>query len=172
MRLVTQNLAPKEVDLFCPRFLRRQFGVQHTLLLPPSNIWWLPSICPPSPSWMNEDRPIFRETTFPSYVGQGCWDCVISQWSSAHSSRGWVPTTTILGFFFFHLFIWPCQVLVVAHRIFDLFAGCGIWILDRGWNLGPLHWERRILVTRLPGKSPIPGILNKFLLNWKEKKGT
>ena len=103
-----------------------------------------PSICPPSPSWMNEDRPIFRETTFPPYVGQGCWDCVISQWSpSARSSRGWVPTTTILGVFFVvvvHLFIRLCQVLVVAHRIFDPFAGCGIWILDQGWKLGPSHW--------------------------------
>ena len=59
-----------------------------------------PSICPPSPSWMNEGWLIFRETTFPPYVGQGCWDCVISPWfPSARSSWGWVPTTTILGFF-------------------------------------------------------------------------
>ena len=135
MRLVTQNLAPKEVDLFCPRFLRRQFGVQHTLLLPPSNIWWLPSICPPSPSWMNEDWPIFRETTFPSYVGQGCWDCVISQWSSAHSSRGWVPTTTILGFFFFSFVYLAMPGLSCGTQ--DLWSFCRMRDLDPGPGMEP-----------------------------------
>ena len=41
------------------------------------------------------------------------------------------------------LFIWLCQVLVVA---------CGIQFPDQGSNLGPLHWEHRVLATGLPGK--------------------
>ena len=34
-----------------------------------------------------------------------------------------------------------------------LIAACGIKFLDQGSNLGPLHWERRVLVTGSPGKS-------------------
>lgn len=130
-----------------------------------------PSICPPSPSWMNEGWLIFRETTFPPYVDQGCWDCVISPWfPSAHSSWGWVPTTTILGFF---VCLFGCSRSQLRHTgslIFLQDAGSGSWTRDGTW--APPHWEQRILVTRWPGKSPIPGILNKFLLNWKEKKET
>ena len=54
-----------------------------------------------------------------------------------------------LIFFFnsyFYLFIWLCQVLVVACRIFS----CGMWDLkfpDQGLNPGPLHWELRVLTT-------------------------
>ena len=35
-----------------------------------------------------------------------------------------------------------------------LLSACGIWLLDQGWNLGPLHWERGVLTTGPPGKSP------------------
>ena len=64
-------------------------------------------------------------------------------------------------------------MLVVAHRIFIavcgifscsmwdlsvvacelLVATCGIQLPDQGSNLGPLHWERRVLATGPPGKS-------------------
>lgn len=29
----------------------------------------------------------------------------------------------------------------------NLVALCGIYFLDQGWNLGPLHWEQSILAT-------------------------
>ena len=35
----------------------------------------------------------------------------------------------------------------------SLLIACGIWFPDQGSNLGPLHWEHRVLVTGLPGKS-------------------
>ena len=62
-------------------------------------------------------------------------------------------------------------VFVVSHRIFDLRSGmqgvlvvtceflvvaCGIQFPDLGLNLGPLHWEPRVLATGPPGKSPFP----------------
>ena len=47
--------------------------------------------------------------------------------------------------YFLKLFIWLCWVLVVAH---------GIQFPVQGSNLGPLHWEHRILVTGPTGKSP------------------
>ena len=55
------------------------------------------------------------------------------------------------------LSIWLCQVLVVALRVFfdcecRIFSG-GMWALVPGSNLGPLHWERRILATGQPWKS-------------------
>ena len=47
--------------------------------------------------------------------------------------------------YFLKLFIWLCWVLVVAR---------GIQFPVQGSNLGPLHWEHRILVTGPTGKSP------------------
>ena len=43
--------------------------------------------------------------------------------------------------------IWTlgCRVLAVS---------CGILFPDQKWNLGPLHWECRVLATGLPGKFP------------------
>ena len=46
-------------------------------------------------------------------------------------------------FFKFYLFIWLLWVPVVA---------CGIQLPDQGSNLGPLHWELRVLATGPPGK--------------------
>ena len=46
---------------------------------------------------------------------------------------------------------------MVACRIFSLQHGgslvviCGISFPDQGWNLGPLHWQRRVLATGPPG---------------------
>ena len=34
---------------------------------------------------------------------------------------------------------------------------------DQGWNLGPLHWEHRVLATGPPGKS----LENSFHVAWK-----
>ena len=48
--------------------------------------------------------------------------------------------------FFQYLFIWLCQVLVVAFRIFV--AACGIEFPDEGSNPGAPHWEQRVLVSR------------------------
>ena len=134
---LTRTWPPEKWICFASDFWGDSLGSSTPPSFPLATFDGSPSICPPSPSWMNEGWLIFRETTFPPYVGQGCWDCVISPWfPSARSSWGWVPTTTILGFFVC-LFVWLCQVSVVAHRIFDLFTGCRIWILDQGWNLGP-----------------------------------
>ena len=53
-------------------------------------------------------------------------------------------------FFFFNrqcyiyiFFIWLLRVLVEV---------CGILLLVRGWNPGPLHWEHRVLTNGPPGK--------------------
>ena len=45
-------------------------------------------------------------------------------------------------FFFFNVFIWLCQVLVIT---------CGIQFPDQG----PLHWEHGVAATGPPGKSPV-----------------
>ena len=42
--------------------------------------------------------------------------------------------------------------LVVACEL--LVAACGIYFPNQGLNLGPLHWECRVLATGPPGKSP------------------
>ena len=34
-----------------------------------------------------------------------------------------------------------------------LVVACGIQFPDQGSNLGPMHWELRVLATRSPGKS-------------------
>ena len=39
---------------------------------------------------------------------------------------------------------WLHWVLAVAR---------GIYFPHQGWNLGPLHWEHRVLTTGPPGKS-------------------
>ena len=46
-------------------------------------------------------------------------------------------------YFFFNLFIWLCQVLVAA---------CRIWFSDQRANPSPLHWEPRVLAAEPPGK--------------------
>ena len=43
-----------------------------------------------------------------------------------------------------YLFIWLCWFLAVA---------CGISFSHQGLNLGPLHWEPRVLATGPPRKS-------------------
>ena len=35
----------------------------------------------------------------------------------------------------------------------SLVSACGIWLPDQGSNLGPLHWEHRVLATGPSGKS-------------------
>ena len=65
-----------------------------------------------------------------------------------------------LSFFNIYVFIYLfrlCQVLVVARGIFAaacklLVAACGIQFPDQGLNLGPLHWERGVLLSGPPGK--------------------
>ena len=163
MSLVTQNLAPREVDLFCPDFWGDSLGSSTLPSFPLATFDVSPSICPPNPSWMNEDPPIFRETTFPPYVGQGCWDCMISQWSpSAHSSPDWVPTTTILGFFFVYL-VAPglsCGTQDLWSFLQD--QGSGSRTRDGNWapprpTSPPSRIGSEESVTRLPGKFPHPG---------------
>ena len=44
------------------------------------------------------------------------------------------------------------ESLVVAHGL--LVVACGIQFPDQGWNPGSLHWEREVLATGPPGKSP------------------
>ena len=45
----------------------------------------------------------------------------------------------------FYLFIWLCWVLVATPKLS---------VVTWGWNLGPLHWEFRVLATGPLGKSP------------------
>ena len=55
-------------------------------------------------------------------------------------------------FFNIYLFVWLCQLLVLAHE--PLVAACGIYFPDKGLNPGPWHWELVVLATGPPGKSP------------------
>ena len=90
--------------------------------------------------------------------------------SKCHSKRNflweenpsdWIPS--VLSFILYpciglHLvFVVACGVFVVACRL--LAVACGIQFPNQGLNLGPLHWERGVLATRPPGKSPF-GTLN------------
>ena len=68
------------------------------------------------------------------------------------SGEGWgggivrdfaIDRYTLLSFFL--PFFWLHWALVVA---------CGIQFPDQGSNPGPLHWERGVLTTGPPGKSP------------------
>ena len=56
-----------------------------------------------------------------------------------------------LSFAIFLIFLWLLWVLVVAHRIFDLFLWhVGSRSLTRDWTQPPLHWECRFLATGPP----------------------
>ena len=57
-------------------------------------------------------------------------------------------------FLFFNL-VAPCELLVAA---------CGIYFPDQGSNLGPLHWEHRVLSTVPPGKSLKPLLRFKVII--------
>ena len=71
-----------------------------------------------------------------------------------------------LYFILIHLFMWLC-LSVAAHGIYqlwhaesltaacELIVTCGISFADQVWNLGPLHWEGRVIATIPPGKSCI-----------------
>ena len=60
----------------------------------------------------------------------------------------------ILFFFFFFLLI---HLFGYAHCGMWglLIVACGIQFPEQGWNLGPMHWEHRVLATGPPEKSPI-----------------
>ena len=56
--------------------------------------------------------------------------------------------------FFFLIFIFIYLfVSGLSYESLILVVACGIWFLDQGLNLGPLHWEHGVLATGLPGKS-------------------
>ena len=47
------------------------------------------------------------------------------------------------------IFIAVCGIIIVACKL--LVAACGgAWIHDQGSNLGPLHWEHRVIATGPP----------------------
>ena len=54
----------------------------------------------------------------------------------------------VLFLFLFLVFIWLCWVLVAAHEL--LAVACEIKFPDQGLNLGPLHWEHRLLANGSP----------------------
>ena len=59
-------------------------------------------------------------------------------------------------FFFFGLFIWLPQVIVVGMRYFQSsLKHVASYFPDHGLNLGPLHWEHRVLATGPPGTSHV-----------------
>ena len=69
-----------------------------------------------------------------------------------------------LNIFYFLLFIWLCQVLVVALGVLDLH--CSTWDFFFFFQLrhvgssslkgdGTLHWEHRVLATDPPEKFPV-----------------
>ena len=83
----------------------------------------------------------------------------------------------LIFYFNIYLFIWLCHILVVAQGSSVFVVARGIFICsirdlsvaafkglvaacrrirfsDQGWNPGHLHWERRVLATESPGKSP------------------
>lgn len=53
------------------------------------------------------------------------------------------------------------DVLVAAYEL--LVAVCGIEFPDQGSNLGPLHWEHRVLATGQSGKS-LDEVLTKLYI--------
>ena len=58
-----------------------------------------------------------------------------------------------LGCFIWNLWssLWHMASLVVACKL--LVVAWGILLADQGLNMGPLHWEHRVLATSWPGKS-------------------
>ena len=54
--------------------------------------------------------------------------------------------------------------IVVAHEL--LVAACGIQFPDQGSNLGPLHWERWVLATGPPGRSPVAPLEGHSRILW------
>ena len=66
-------------------------------------------------------------------------------------------------FFFKYVFIW----LLGSHSVF--IAAWGIWLPDQGSNLGPLHWEHRLLATGPPGNSPPCYRYMEFIVPLKKK---
>ena len=61
-----------------------------------------------------------------------------------HQDTLLAPTSRVSFLFCCLIFIWLCQVLAVA---------CKLKFPDQGLNLGPQHWELRVLVTGSPGKT-------------------
>ena len=62
---------------------------------------------------------------------------------------------SVESLFFVFKFNWLCWVLVAAFGL--LVEVYGVYFLDQGSNLVPLHWELRVLTTGPPGKSRITG---------------
>ena len=69
-------------------------------------------------------------------------------------------------FFFFNVYylFWLCWDLVLAHWIFHLCCGWGIWIQfpQQGLNLDTLHWELGVVSTGHPENSRALSFLNMF----------
>ena len=60
----------------------------------------------------------------------------------------------------FYLLVLFLKILIYLFRLGRvLVAACGIWFPDQRLNLGPLHWERGVLPTGPPGKSPVGTLL-------------
>ena len=127
---------------------------------------WHPSKLRLLSSWRNWDIGVLSETEIQEFY---------PPW--------WLHLSGMAPWFFFKkifVFIWLCQVLVVAWGIFDLSCNlqdlfiCGIWtpscgmFPDQGWNPDTLSWEHGILTTGLPGKSWLQA--SKIFLDCKTGK--
>ena len=64
-----------------------------------------------------------------------------------------LPLPLYSAFQFFNIYLFGCTRSWLWHAYKLLVAACGIQFPDQGPNLGPWHWEQRVLATRPPGKS-------------------
>ena len=71
-----------------------------------------------------------------------CVSCIF-WWILNHHATWEAPPFFLIGNVIYIFFIWLLR---------DLVEVCGILLLVRGWNPGPLHWEHRVLTNGPPGK--------------------
>ena len=97
----------------------------------------------------------------------GCTACgILVPQPGAEPATPAVEIRSLLGFLEY-LFIYlvapglSCgrQPPQLWHVNSQLWHACGIQFPDQGSNSGPLHWERRVLTTAPPAKSPIKAFL-------------
>ena len=64
--------------------------------------------------------------------------------------------------------MWLYRVFVAACKLSAV--ACGIWFLEQGSDLGPLHWECGVSATGPPVKSPGRNLKKRNLERKKQTK--